>query len=268
MDVIIITGMGGMGTAIARRIGAGQHLMLTDINKSHLETVAEQLRREGFSVDTQVLDVADPAAVAAFAQAAAAKGFVRALVHTAGVSPLMADAARVYAVDLTGTANVIDAFDAHVGDGSVCVLIASMAGQVIPAEPELERQLAEAPSAELINIIGDRFADNSEMAYALAKRGNQLRAEQTAVAWGPRGARIVSISPGLTATALGELELQKPHIREFLDNTPLRRIGTTQDIAAAVEWLISPAASYITGCDLLIDGGSIAAQRAAGRIAR
>jgi NAD(P)-dependent dehydrogenase (short-subunit alcohol dehydrogenase family) len=264
MDVIVITGTSGMGLPIARRIGSGHQLLLADIDDTRLDSAAQALRKDGLTVATRLLDVADPQSVTELAQQASELGFIRAIVHTAGLSPLMADAARVYAVDLVGTANIIDAFEGHVGAGSVGVIIASMAAVASPPEPELERQLALAPSAELMAVVSDYFADNSEMAYAVAKRGNQLRVQQAAIAWGARGARLVSVSPGIISTEMGRLELDKPHVAEMLRQTPMGRVGTPEDIAAAVQWLISPAANYITGSDLAVDGGAIAMQRAVG----
>jgi NAD(P)-dependent dehydrogenase (short-subunit alcohol dehydrogenase family) len=264
MDVIVITGTSGMGLPIARRIGSGHQLLLADIDATRLDSAAEALRNDGLTVATQLLDVADAESVSALAQQAATLGFIRAIVHTAGVSPLMADAARVYAVDLVGTANIIDAFEGQVGAGSVGVIIASMAATASPRDPELEHQLALAPTAELLNIACNYFSDDSEMAYAVAKRGNQLRVEQGSLAWGERGARLVSVSPGIISTDMARLELEKPHVAEMLRQTPMGRVGTPEDIASAVQWLISPAANYITGSDLAVDGGAIAMQRAVG----
>ena len=267
-DVIAITGIGGMGIACARRLGAGNQLLLADIDAVQLENAAEKLRSDGFSVQTQIVDVADSASVEAFARRASELGAVRTLVHTAGVSPLMAKPARVYAVDLVGTANVLDAFSTYVNAGSVAVIIASMAAHVAPVDAELAAQLATAPANQLMDIALRQYPDDANMAYALAKRGNQLRVEETAVAWGRRGARVVSVSPGIIATPMGKLEQQNPQVAGILEMAPLQRIGTTEDIAGVVQWLASSTANYITGADIRIDGGTIAAMRSAGQVAR
>jgi NAD(P)-dependent dehydrogenase (short-subunit alcohol dehydrogenase family) len=267
-DVVAITGIGGMGIACARRLGAGNQLLLADVNANSLQKAAEILRGDGFSVETQVVDVADPVSVKVFAQRAAQLGFVRTLVHTAGLSPLMASAERIFAVDLVGTANVLDAFAPVVGAGSVAVIIASIASFVWPRDAALETQLATVPATELLPLALKINADDPNMAYALAKRGNQVRVEEVAVTWGRRGARLVSVSPGLVSTPMGRLEQQSPHVAELLKMTPLQRIGTAEDIAGVVQWLASPAASYMHGVDIRIDGGLVAAMRSAGAVAR
>jgi NAD(P)-dependent dehydrogenase (short-subunit alcohol dehydrogenase family) len=99
-------------------------------------------------------------------------------------------------------------------------------------------------------------------AYGIAKRANHVRVAAASVAWGRRGGRVVSISPGIVATPMGEAELAGPFgdvMRSMIDGSGTRRIGTPDDIAAAVEFLVSPAASFITGTDLLVDGGVVAA---------
>ena len=95
-----------------------------------------------------------------------------------------------------------------------------------------------------------------------AKRGNQLRVRAAAPAWGARGARVNSLSPGVIATPMGEAELSGPTgeiMRQMIAGSPTGRIGTPHDIAAAVAFLVGPDAGFITGTDLLVDGGVVAA---------
>ncbi len=262
MDVVVIVGAGGMGLACARRIGAGQRLLLADNNTSGLKSAAECLRDAGYEVLTQAVDVADAPSVAKLAATAQAAGRLRALVHTAGLSPSMAPAERIYAVDLLGTALVMDAFLPLAQEGSVAVVIASAAPQIMPTPVELERQLATAPSDKLLSVVGDLHKENSNGAYAVSKRGNQLRVEAAAGTWGARGARIVSISPGLIHTGMGvQEEKANAQIAALKRAVPMKRVGTPEDIAAAVEWLIGPNASYVAGIDLHIDGGVVSQVR-------
>lgn len=103
---------------------------------------------------------------------------------------------------------------------------------------------------------------DANRAYLVAKRGNQVRVEAQALHWAKRGARLISISPGVISTAQGRQEIrEQPEVARLVQENPMRRIGTPDDIASAVEWLTGPAASYITGVDLRIDGGTIAALR-------
>jgi NAD(P)-dependent dehydrogenase (short-subunit alcohol dehydrogenase family) len=79
---------------------------------------------------------------------------------------------------------------------------------------------------------------------------------------GERGVRINSISPGVISTAMGRFELSSESgalMQAMVDNSGVRRLGTPEDIAAATEFLLGPSAAFITGTDLLVDGGVIAA---------
>ena len=86
--------------------------------------------------------------------------------------------------------------------------------------------------------------------------------QRRAATWGARGARILSLSPGLIATPMGALEFQnRPQKYTLLATTPIKREGTMLEIADAVEFLLSDRASFISGIDLLVDGGLAAAMR-------
>jgi NAD(P)-dependent dehydrogenase (short-subunit alcohol dehydrogenase family) len=259
-DTVVITGAGGMGMACARRLGSGRRLLLADFNTELLKSVANELSEEGFNVATRQVDVADPEGVRALA--AAVEGRCRAIVHTAGLSPTMAQPDRIYAVDLVGTALVLDAFLPIATAGTVAVMIASMAGEFGGLKPELERQLALAPTSQLLGLVADLPQSQAAgSAYCVAKRGNQLRVQAAAAAWGKRGARVVSISPGIISTPMGRLEMNQPMVPELLKITPAGRAGTAEDIAAAATWLISEEANFITGVDLRVDGGVVSSQR-------
>ncbi|OJH39967.1 SDR family oxidoreductase [Cystobacter ferrugineus] len=264
-DVIVITGLGGMGLAIARRLGSGRQLVLADYAQELLDRVADTLRGEGHAVHPLRVDVSDSRSVERLAQHAGALGPLRAVVHTAGVSPVQASPERIIQVDVLGTAHVLDAFLPFVTRGGVAVCIASMAGAMVPLPPEAERALATTPTGELAGLpMLDPKNLDSGAAYSVAKRANQLRVQAASIPWGRRGGRVVSVSPGIISTPMGQAELQSPHgeaMRGMIQASGTGRIGTPDDIASAVEFLISPQASFITGTDLLVDGGAIAAAR-------
>ncbi len=263
MEVVVITGIGGMGMAVARRLGAGRQLVLADFDATRLEAVAATLRGEGFAVQTQKVDVSDAASVAQLAEAAAKAGSLRTVVHTAGLSPTMASAERLLAVDLAGTIHMLDAFLPYVQPGTVGVFIASMAGSLTPLPADMEKILATMPSAGLGELT-KKLLENPDpgAAYSIAKRGNQLRVQAAAPAWGKRGGRVVSISPGIISTPMGQQELKsQPMMGHMISITPVNRVGTAEDIAATVDWLASPAAGFITGSDILVDGGVVSAVR-------
>jgi NAD(P)-dependent dehydrogenase (short-subunit alcohol dehydrogenase family) len=257
---VVITGVGGMGSAVARRIGSGSTLVLADVSQGALSVAADALRADGYEVAEVVTDVSDPGSVTSLAEAAIALGRVEVLVHTAGVSPVQASVSAIMQVDLLGTALMLDAFATAIAPGGAGVFIASMAGTMAPPDADRDRRLATTPTAELLDLTDLEVAD-SGMAYVVAKRANQVRVRAAAAAWGGRRARVNSISPGVISTPMGTAELEGASgefMRQMVTTSPTGRIGTPHDIAGAVEFLTGPNATFITGTDLLVDGGVIA----------
>ncbi len=177
-----------------------------------------------------------------------------ALVVTAGVSPAMADARTIFDVDLAGMARVLRAFDPLVAAGSVAVCVASMAGHLGDWPPEIIRALDDP-----LTSPGANLTEDPATAYMLAKLGVIRLVRRTARDWGERGARIISVSPGVVDTPMGKLELAgTTGAAEAVAASALARPARPEEIAAAIAFLCSDAASYVTGTDLLVDGGSVA----------
>jgi NAD(P)-dependent dehydrogenase (short-subunit alcohol dehydrogenase family) len=263
-EVVLVTGVGGMGVACARRLGTGTHLVLADFDDAKLVAVVSELTDDGFTVTGHAVDVSKRASVDGLVDVVRGIGSLRTLVHTAGLSPTQASGPRVLEVDMLGTDHVLNAFLDIVEPGTVAVCIASMAGSMADLPRELERAVTVATTDGLMDALGDMDLDDFGATYSVAKRVNQLRVEQAAVAWGPRGGRVVSISPGIISTPMGRQEITEgagEQMQGMLDISPVPRIGTAEDIASAVQWLASPAASFVSGCDLRVDGGVTAAIR-------
>jgi NAD(P)-dependent dehydrogenase (short-subunit alcohol dehydrogenase family) len=264
-DVLVVVGAGSMGVAAVRRRGPGAHVLLADVGQPALDAAAGPLQADGYRVSTQVTDVSDAASVAGLAKAAGALGSVRALVHTAGLSPVQASADRVMAVDLVGVALVLAAFEEVVAPGGAGVVIASMAGHLVPPmSNEDAAAIRAAAPGELADVpcVAAASSGDSGLAYAFAKQAVRVRVAAASVPWGKRGARINSISPGVIATPMGHAELASPSgelMRMMVDASGTGRLGTPDDIAAATDFLLGPAASFVTGTDLLVDGGAVAA---------
>jgi NAD(P)-dependent dehydrogenase (short-subunit alcohol dehydrogenase family) len=251
-----------MGVACARRLGAGVHLVLADFDEAKLGGVVRAFGGDGFTVTGQRVDVSDRASVDALVDVVRGLGPLRTLVHTAGLSPTQASGERVLEVDMLGTDHVLNAFLDVVVPGTVAVCIASMAGSMASLTPAQERALTAADTDGLMDALGDVPLDNFGATYSIAKRVNQLRVEKAAVAWGARGGRVNSISPGIISTPMGRQELEDgagEQMQGMLDLSPVPRIGTAEDIAAAVQWLSSADASFVSGTDLRVDGGVTAA---------
>lgn len=272
-DLAIITGAaGGMGAACAARLASRADLVLTDRDRGRLEAVASGLSAEAAPTVVPA-DISAADDVEDLAEIARARGGVRWIVHTAGLSPAMASWRDVLEVDLAATAHLLDALGVHMLPGGGAVCLASIAGQMgtddAAIDAVLDTPTAPGLSDRLLAVVGDE--PSSGIAYVYAKRGVIRLCERLATPWGRRGVRIVSVSPGLMDTAMGRLELEKTLGKEdMIDLIPLARPrkegqstlpGRADDIAEAVDFLCSDAASFVTGCDVRIDGGLIAAMR-------
>lgn len=258
--IVVITGIGGMGVAIARRMGSGARLILAEIDEDKLARTAAALSADGYDVVPVVTDVSDPAAVARLAGTAAAEGQVDVLVHTAGLSPNLGTPDRILEVNLLGTALVLAAFEPLVGPGSAAVFISSVARFTVQPSEELTAGLVQAPAEDLLALADAEWRRNGFLAYGLSKFGNLVRCHAAAIAWGRRSARISTISPGVISTPMGLFEKERvPAMATMLAITPAARAGTAEDIAIAAEFLCSPQASFLSGIDLLVDGGLTAA---------
>jgi len=178
-----------------------------------------------------------------------------ALVVTAGLSPSLADADAIMAVNLAGTQNVLDAFDPLIAEGTVVVLLASMAGHMAPLPPEVLAVLddpASAPAAKL--------TDDPGYAYMMSKQGVMRLVRRTAGTYGARGARIVSVSPGVVDTPMGKKETAAGNgTAEMAAASAFGRAARPEELANVIAFLCSDKASYVTGVDWLVDGGSVAA---------
>ncbi|OAA25758.1 dehydrogenase of unknown specificity, short-chain alcohol dehydrogenase like [Frankia sp. EI5c] len=264
-DILVVIGVGGMGRAIARRIGSGRKILLADVNEAALG-VADTLRGEGQEVVTQVVDVSSRESVAALADTAAGLGRVTQIAHTAGLSPTQAPTEAILRVDLLGVALVLDEFARVVAPGGAGVVIASMSGYMGGLTPEQARAVAATPTDELLALpfFDPGVLGSPGAAYALAKHANIVRVQAAAGPWGERGARINSISPGVISTAMGQQELageSGEQMRIMVSMSAAKRLGTPDDIAAGAAFLLGPDASFVSGTDLLVDGGTVAAIR-------
>jgi NAD(P)-dependent dehydrogenase (short-subunit alcohol dehydrogenase family) len=262
--VIALLGAGAMGVAIVKRIAAGKVIILGDINEKNLEIKANELRTQGLDVETLKVDAGDKESIDAFAQRAAEIGEVKYFIDTAGASPNQSSPEHIVKLDMLGTAYAIDEFAAVIANGGVGLVISSQTGYMMHFTPEVEHQLATVPSNEILDIdfVKNEAMRNSGIAYIASKRANQLRVRTAAATtWGDARARINTISPGVIVTPLAydEFNAAGDSYQKMINTSAARRTGTVDEIANAAEFLLSEKASFITGSDLLIDGGVIAA---------
>lgn len=260
-DVIVVAGAGPLGVAIARRIGAGKHVLLADLREETAKAAVEQFLDAGFDASAAVVDIASRASVEALVEKATAIGPVAGLIHAAGVSPSMATAEVILRVDLYGTALLLDAFGDVIARGGAGVVIASQSGHRLPAlTPAEDALLATTPTGDLLALPmlqPDKVTDTLH-AYQLSKRANVLRVKAQAVRWGQRGARINAISPGIVITPLARHELTGPraeYYNRMVRGCPVGRAGTPDEVGAVGALLMGPDGAFITGSDILMDGG-------------
>jgi NAD(P)-dependent dehydrogenase (short-subunit alcohol dehydrogenase family) len=261
INVIVVIGSGSIGQAIARRVGAGNHILLADIHQDNSDAAAKVLINAGFIVSTAIVDVSSRESVHALVATATAIGGVTGLIHAAGVSPSQASPSTIFKVDLYGTALVLEEFGNVIESGGSGVVIASQSGHRLPSlTPEQDKALATTPTEELLSLpfLQSDAVDNSLFAYQMSKRGNSLRVKAEAVRWGKRGARINTISPGIIMTPLANDELNGPRgegYRRMLEISPAGRAGTPDEVGALAALLMGHDGAFITGSDFLMDGG-------------
>jgi NAD(P)-dependent dehydrogenase (short-subunit alcohol dehydrogenase family) len=264
-NVIVVIGAGLIGQAIARRVGAGKHIVLADLRQENADTAAKIFNDAGFSVSTTKVDVSSRASVQALVETAKSFGEIFGVIHAAGVSPSQASPETILKVDLYGTALVLEEFGNVIARGGSGIVIASMSGHRLPAlSAEQNAALATTPVEELLKLPMlqlDKVTDPLN-AYQISKRGNSLRVMAEAVRWGKRGARVNTISPGIIITPLANDELKGPRgagYRRMMELSAAGRAGTPDEVGTVGALLMGADGAFITGSDFLMDGGVTAA---------
>lgn len=267
VQVNVILGAGSIGQAIARRVSAGRHIVVSDLRLEAAQAAAETLADAAFDVSATAVDVSSRESVHNLVATATAAGDVMGVIHAAGVSPSQAPPATILSVDLYGTALVLEEFGAVIAPGGSGVVIASQSGHRLPAlSPEEDAALATTPVEELLSLpmLQPDVVTDPLNAYQIAKRGNVLRVQAEAVRWGERGARVNAISPGIVITPLARDELTGPRgegYRRMLELCPVGRAGTPDEVGTVGQLLMGDQGAFITGSDILMDGGVTASYK-------
>jgi NAD(P)-dependent dehydrogenase (short-subunit alcohol dehydrogenase family) len=256
----VVTGaVGGMGTACAIRLAAdGWSMILCDLDPVRLATLAASLRVPGLTIDVLAASIADPD-FSERLRAAIADRPLGAVIHSAGLSPTMGSAEQIMAVNYDATARLVTLVRPRMLPGSCTVLIASSAGYAV-TQGDILAAIDAIPDGGAGASLLPFAQGSSGYAYSISKKGVHRMVERQAKAFGELGARIMSISPGLIDTPMGRAEQKAhPQMEKMLEMTPLGRYGTSDEIAKVALFLCSPGASYLTGSDIKVDGGVLAA---------
>lgn len=263
-DVMILTGAGQIGMAIARRMGMDKKIIIGDKNMNNAETIAEIMTNAGFDVEPMEMDLSSRESIKKMIAKAQEYGEISMLINSAGVSPSQAPIEVILKVDLYGTAVLLEEVGKVIKKGGVGVTISSQSGHRMPALSAKEDELlATTPPEELLKLemLQPENIRDTLHAYQMAKRCNVKRVMAEAVKWGEKGARINSISPGIIVTPLAIDEFNGPRgdfYKNMFAKCPAGRPGTADEVANVAELLMSPNGAFITGADFLIDGGATA----------
>ena len=263
-DVVLWTGAGQIGMAIARRVGFGKKIIVGDKNLENAKTIARIMTEAGFDIEPVECDISSRESILNLIKKGQEYGEISTLINSAGVSPSQAPIEVILKVDLYGTAVLLEEVGKVIKYGGRGVTISSQSGHRMPAlTPEIDERLATTPTEELLNleVLKPENIKDTLHAYQMAKRCNVKRVMAESVKWGKHGARLNSISPGIIVTPLAIDEfngIRGDFYKNMFAKCPAGRPGTADEVANVAELLLTEKADFITGSDFLIDGGATA----------
>ena len=263
-DVVILTGAGQIGMAIARRVSMGKKLVIGDKSRANGEAITKIMNEAGFDAVFVACDLSSRESILNLISEAQKFGEIAHLINAAGVSPSQAPIETILKVDLYGTAVLLEEVGKVIKAGGTGITVSSQSGHRMPAlGAEIDEQLATTPTEELLDlsVLQPENIRDTLHAYQLAKRCNVKRVMYEAVRWGERGARVNSISPGIIVTplALDEFNgIRGDFYKNMFAKCPAGRPGTADEVATLAELMLDSRGAFITGSDFLIDGGATA----------
>ncbi|MCH5266446.1 MAG: SDR family oxidoreductase [Lachnospiraceae bacterium] len=263
-DVILLTGAGQIGMAIARRVGYGKKIIIGDKSLNNAQTISKIMNDAGFDTAPVEMDLSSRDSILNLIAEGQKTGEIAMLINAAGVSPSQAPIEAILKVDLYGTAVLLEEVGKVIKEGGTGVTISSQSGFRMPAlTPEQDELLAITPTEELLDLemLHPENIKDTLHAYQMAKRCNEKRVMAEAVKWGERGARLNDIAPGIIVTPLAIDEFNGPRgdfYKNMFAKCPAGRPGTADEVANVAELLMGPAGAFITGSTILIDGGATA----------
>lgn len=246
---VIITGAaGGIGSATARKFASeGFNLVLVDYDETGLQSLVAALRRDfNGAVRPMVGDLADMDFV---------EGIAKQAVHDFGQIDVLVNNAAWRTIETMRTINIA------VWDKTIRICLTAPAFLSKLCAAEMETMEIAGVIINISSVMSER-APGYSPAYVSAKGALESLTHELAVTYGRRGIRVVSVSPGFVDTELSNDytsgdggNASSSLAQDLIEATPVSRAGLSEEVASAIFWLASPAASFITGTNLLIDGG-------------
>jgi NAD(P)-dependent dehydrogenase (short-subunit alcohol dehydrogenase family) len=263
-DIIVLTGAGQLGMAIVRRMAYGNKIIVADWKLENAEAITKTLVEAGFDAVPFKTDISSRASILELIEAAQKEGDISMFINAAGLSPSQSTKEHILAVDLYGTAILLEEFGKVIKPGGTGITISSQSGYRMPAlTADEDRLLATTPTEDLLQLemLKPENIKDTLHAYQMAKRCNGKRVMAEAVKWAERGARVNAISPGIIITPLALDEINGPRgdfYKNMFAKSPAGRPGIADEVANVAELLLSAKGAFITGADFLIDGGATA----------
>ena len=269
--VCVITGGGsGMGLEAAKCMPKEKIIVISGRTVAKLEKAVEELKALGFEAYAYACDTSDRESVKKLAEYAAGLGEIKNVINAAGISPAMGSAGdqeKILRINALGTVYVNQEFSKKMKAGSVIVDVSSNSAYALPSFiiPKKAYPLAETDEAAFLaklikksNMAKGDYQRNG-FAYSLSKNFVCWYAAKSAFDLGPKGIRVVSLSPGLIATDMGKMEEETGGY--LIGFSCENRMGKPEELGYALATLADERNGYLAGVDILCDGGSTRGQK-------
>lgn len=260
--VCVITGGGsGMGLAAAKFMPKDKIIVVSGRTEKKLLNAVAELEALGYKPYAKSCDTSDRAKVQELVRFAASLGEVTTVINSAGLSPAMSDPETIIRVNALGTVYINQEFSKVMQRG-VIVDIASNSAYILPSFMIMKKtyQLADVDEGKFVSkllkmtkMVKEGY-QRSGFAYAMSKNFVVWYAKKSAFEYGPKGIRVVSLSPGLIATDMGNLE--KEAGGSLIGYAAEKRMGTAEELGFAIATVADERNGYLAGVDVLVDGGS------------
>lgn len=263
-NVCVITGGGsGMGFEAAKYMPKDKIIVLSGRTMSKLEGAVQQLKELGYDAYAKTCDTSNRESVKELVEFSASLGEIKNVINSAGVSPAMKGTPDgILRINALGTVYVNQEFSKVMNPGSVIVDVSSNSAYILPSFiiPKKAYLLAETDEDKFVQKLVKRASmakgeyQRKGFAYSLSKNFVVWYAKKCAFEYGLKGIRVVSLSPGLIATDMGNLEKEDGGM--LIPFSAEERMGKPEELGYALATVADERNGYLAGVDVLCDGGS------------